>query len=84
MPINRMICTVCDYEKDYITQNAKEEIPTLKCEKCGRELVRGIGKINYFNSLREGCWEKGEDGQEHYKGKGGRQVSVGKDGNPII
>lgn len=84
MPINRLICPVCRYEKEYLTQNVREEIPTQRCEKCGRELLRSIGLPHYRLALKEGVWEKGEDGQEHYKGKGGRSIPLHKDGTPIV
>lgn len=84
MPINRLVCQACEYEEEYITRTSQEEIPSQLCKKCGSTLVRGIGRINYFNTLTTGYWEMGPDGQEHYKGKGGPAVPISNlDGNPI-
>ena len=82
MPIFDYECVACHTTKEHITFHPDQDI--YYCPKCGKRMKRNISNRFSFNFAAEtGVWEKGPDGQEHYKGKGGIKVPIHKNGTPV-
>lgn len=82
MPLFDFKCAECGNVEEHVVFSG--ELGRFLCSKCGYMMTKEIPKgVSFNTSLETGVWERGPDGQDHYKGKGGRKVPVHKDGTPI-
>lgn len=83
MPLFDFKCKKCNTVEEHVVFSS-EEANNILCPNCKIIMDKQVPKQFSFNFANEtGVWEKGEDGQEHYKGRGGRQTPMSKTGRPL-
>jgi len=84
MPLFDFECPHCNHKEEHVVFST--DVGTIfVCPKCESVLRKAASPSHFsFNfAVSEGVWEKDENGQEKYRGRGGKRVPVHKDGTPI-